>query len=121
MTFAGRADVRGAPARAGGHGQGARSTPSRTGPASRRRGRRASGSTRLRGRSVDVTPRGSDRVALFTAGESTYFLEPGRVTRVVALDVDDRVLVIVIEPGDGHDLDAILETADDVAASLRLR
>lgn len=74
---------------------------------------------KIRGRSVDVTPRGSNRIALFIAGESTYFLEPGRITRVVALEVDDQMLVIVIEPGDGRDLDAILETADDVAGSLR--
>jgi hypothetical protein len=76
---------------------------------------------KLRGRSVDVTLTGSDRVELFSAGESTYFLEPDRVTRIVALDIDDRVLVIVIEPNDGRDLDAILETADEVAGSLRPR
>jgi hypothetical protein len=76
---------------------------------------------KLQGRSVDVTPTGSDRIELFTAGGSTYFVEPGRVTRVVALDVDREVLVIVIEPGDGRTLEAILETADGVAASLRRR
>ena len=78
---------------------------------------------RLRGRSVDVTRTRSrgGRLELFAADGTPYYLEPGRVTRVVALDVGDSVLVIVIEPGDGHDLRAILDTADDVAASLRTR
>jgi serine/threonine-protein kinase len=76
---------------------------------------------RLRGRSVDVTRSGSRRLELFAADGTPYYLEPGRVTRVVALDVGDEVLVIVIEPNDGHDLRAILDTADDVAASLRSR
>ncbi len=75
----------------------------------------------LRGRSVDVGPTGSSRLELFTAGGDTYYLEPDRVTRVVALDVDGEVLVIVIEPADEHTLNEILETADVVAASLRRR
>jgi tRNA A-37 threonylcarbamoyl transferase component Bud32 len=118
MTFAARADVRGASADQEDTAKelidavADRKGVSATRPARVR-------IDKLRGRSVDVTPRGSDRIALFAAGENTYFLEPGRVTRVVALDVDGRVLVIVIEPGQGRDLDAILETADDVAASLR--
>ncbi len=76
---------------------------------------------RLRGRSVDVTRSSRRRLELFAADGTPYYLEPGRVTRVVALDVGDEVLVIVIEPNDGHDLRAILDTADDVAASLRTR
>jgi eukaryotic-like serine/threonine-protein kinase len=118
LTFAARADVRGAPAEQEDTATelidavANRSGVSATRPARVR-------IDKLRGRSVDVTPRGSDRIALFSAGESTYFLEPGRVTRVVALDVDGLVLVLVIEPGDGQDLNAILETADDVAGSLR--
>ncbi len=118
LTFAARADVRGASAEQEDTAKelidavADRNGVSSTKPARVR-------IDKLRGRSVDVTPRGSARVALFTAGESTYFLEPGRVTRVVALDIEGRVLLIVIEPVDGRDLDAILETADDVAASLR--
>ena len=76
---------------------------------------------RLRGRSVDVRPTGSNRIVLFTAGGDTYYLEPDRLTRVVALDVDDEVLVIVIEPAGKHTLAEILDTADGVAASLRRR
>jgi serine/threonine-protein kinase len=76
---------------------------------------------RLRGRSVDVTGSRRRRLELFAADGTPYYLEPGRVTRVVALDVGGEVLVIVIEPNDGHDLRAILDTADDVAASLRTR
>jgi hypothetical protein len=118
LTFAGRADVRGAPAdREDKAKELIDAVADRNGVSATRPARVRI--DKLRGRSVDVTPRGSDRVALFTAGASTYFLEPGRVTRVVALDIDDQVLVIVIEPGDGRDLDAILETADDVAGSLR--
>ena len=75
----------------------------------------------LRGQSVDVEPSGTDRVELFTAGGQVYRVEPDRPTRVVALDVDKEVLLIVIEPTPGQTLKAILETADDIAASLRRR
>ncbi len=120
MTLASTADVRGAPADAEDTARelidaiADRNGLSATRPAKVR-------IEKLRGRSVDVSPAGSDRIELFSAGESTYFLEPDRVTRIVALDIDDRVLLIVIEPSDGRDLDAILETADDVAGSLRPR
>jgi hypothetical protein len=75
----------------------------------------------LRGRSVDVEPSGRDRVEIFTAGGKVYVVERDRPTRVVAIDVGDEVVLIVIEPRDGQTLKTILETADDVAASLRDR
>ena len=76
---------------------------------------------KLRGRSIDVEASGSDRVEIFTAGGQAYVVERDRPTRVVALDVDGEVLLIVIEPAGGRTLDSILETADDVAASVRRR
>jgi eukaryotic-like serine/threonine-protein kinase len=120
MTFASAVDLRGVPANQEDSarklidGIAARKGLDATRPAKVR-------IEKIQGRSVDVTPTGPARVELFTAGGSTYFLEPGRVTRVVALDVDHEVLVIVIEPGDGGTLKAILDTADGVAASLRRR
>jgi len=73
------------------------------------------------GRSVDLSPARSQRVALFKMDEVTYQLEPDRTTRIVALDTDDGVLVIVIEPADGAALRDILATADAVAGSIRFR
>jgi eukaryotic-like serine/threonine-protein kinase len=74
---------------------------------------------RLKGRSVDVTRSRSGRLEIFAADGIPYAIERGHATRVVALDVGDEVLVLVIEPRDRHDLRAILDTADDVAASLQ--
>jgi eukaryotic-like serine/threonine-protein kinase len=71
------------------------------------------------GRSTDVTPKKTGRRAMFRTGTTTYFVEVGRTTRLVALDVGDRVIVIAIEPSHGHTLKEILATADAVAASLR--
>jgi hypothetical protein len=56
---------------------------------------------------------------MFRTSTTTYFAEAGRTTRLVALDVGDRVIVIVIEPSAGHTLKQILASADAVAASLR--
>jgi hypothetical protein len=72
-----------------------------------------------RGRSVDLAATGFERVAAFTTSGTTYFLEPRRTTRLVALDVDGGVLVLAIEPADGSDLEDILATADVVAGSMR--
>jgi hypothetical protein len=70
------------------------------------------------GRSVDVTSRVADPIAVFAAGGRTYYLEPGRTTRFVALDDPGGTLLLVIEPSDGHTLRDILETADIVAGTL---
>jgi serine/threonine protein kinase len=75
----------------------------------------------LRGRSIDIEADGRDRVEIFVAGGQVYVVERDRPTRVVAIDVGKEVLLIVIEPRGGQTLEAILETADDVAASLRDR
>jgi eukaryotic-like serine/threonine-protein kinase len=72
-----------------------------------------------RGRSTDVTPKPGERPAIFVVGETIFYLEPDRTTRLVALDVDGSVLVLVIEPAAGNSLRDLLDTADDVAASLR--
>jgi tRNA A-37 threonylcarbamoyl transferase component Bud32 len=74
-----------------------------------------------RGFSVDLAPLEADRVALFATGSSTYFLEPGRTTRLVALDVRGAVVLLAIEPADGSDLRAILDTADIAAGTIRWR
>jgi hypothetical protein len=71
-----------------------------------------------RGYSSDVSPTGDERLALLASDDATLHVEPDRTTRVVAMDVGDDVVVIAIEPGDDHDLRAILDTADDAAATI---
>ena len=73
------------------------------------------------GWSVDLSPVGRDRLPLVGTGESEYFLEPDRSTRVVALEVDEAVVVLIIEPSDEADLRGILDTADPVAGAISWR
>ena len=73
------------------------------------------------GRSVDVKPTGSARRAMFRAGGRTLYVEPGRTTRLVALDTDDGPIILVIEPAAGHTLRQILDTADVVASTIAFR
>ncbi len=73
------------------------------------------------GRSVDVTPKSSERPAVFRTGDRIYALAPGRTTRLVVLDTDSGPLILAIEPSDGHTLREILDTADDVAGTIRFR
>jgi putative component of toxin-antitoxin plasmid stabilization module len=75
------------------------------------------------GWSVDLTT-GDRGVDLFRTEEgSSYRLQPGRTTRMVALDVGGATpLVMGIEPGDGHTLRQLLDVAaDDAAASTHVR
>jgi hypothetical protein len=74
-----------------------------------------------KGLSVDIAPVGGSRVALFSTASTTFYLEPDRTTRVVAVDVRGSAVLLVIEPADGSDLAAILETADAAAGSIRWR
>jgi tRNA A-37 threonylcarbamoyl transferase component Bud32 len=74
-----------------------------------------------RGQSVDLSPIGDHPVALFSTATRTYFLEPDRTSRVVAIDVRGATVVLVIEPGDFADLAGILETADVAAGTIRWR
>jgi hypothetical protein len=71
-----------------------------------------------KGRSIDVTAEEGSSPALFSTGGETYRLEPGRTARLVALDVGEAVLLMVIEPTGDASLRDILDTADDVAGSL---
>jgi tRNA A-37 threonylcarbamoyl transferase component Bud32 len=74
-----------------------------------------------RGFSVDVSPLGSARVAMFATASSTYFVEADRTTRLVALDVRGAVILLCIEPSDVTDLEGILDTADVAAGTIRWR
>jgi serine/threonine-protein kinase len=75
-----------------------------------------------RGLSTDIAPTGSDRVPLFSTGESTYHLEPDRTTRVVVMDLPgDDIVVIAIEPNGGSELRDILDTADPAAGTINWR
>ena len=74
-----------------------------------------------RGRSIDLTPSNGKRIALFKTGDTTYSLEADRTTRIVALDTDNGVLLIAIEPAAGAALRDVLQTADPVAGSIRFQ
>ena len=50
------------------------------------------------GYSTDLTTLDGASVPLFANPATNYVLEPGRTTRVVALDVGDQTIVMVIEP-----------------------
>jgi serine/threonine-protein kinase len=73
------------------------------------------------GFSTDCSPVEGRRVALFATESSTYYLEPARTSRIVALDTPDGVVVLAIEPYDDADLRAILDTADPAAGTMRWR
>lgn len=74
-----------------------------------------------KGFSVDLAPLDDEPIRLFDTAEHGYSLQPRRVTRLVAVDVDGRAIVFAIEPADGSDLRALLDTADDAAATIRWR
>ncbi len=74
-----------------------------------------------RGVSIDLAPVASSRIALLSNGGSTFYLEPERTTRVLAVDVRGETLVMIIEPADGSDLRSIIETADPAAGTIRWR
>ena len=74
-----------------------------------------------KGFSIDISPIGRRRVALFTNATSTFMIEPGQTTRVVVIDVRGTAVVLVIEPTRQSDLRAILDTADDAAGTIRWR
>ena len=76
---------------------------------------------RRRGLSIDVATVDPERLAMFANGESAFYLEPGRTTRLVALDTRDGTLLLAIEPADGSDLGDILATADVAAGTIRWR
>lgn len=76
---------------------------------------------RRRGLSIDVATVDPARLALLANGESAFYLEPGRTTRLVALDTRDGTLLLAIEPADGSDLGEILATADQAAGTIRWR
>lgn len=74
-----------------------------------------------KGFSVDVATLADGPVLLFRVGDRQYVVQPRRVTRLVAVDVDGRAILFAIEPSDGQDLRAILDTADKAAATIRWR
>ena len=74
-----------------------------------------------RGLSSDLTPIDSARIQLFATAGTTYFLEPDRTTRVVVMDLPGATILMAIEPREGLELDDILATADDAAATIRWR
>jgi hypothetical protein len=73
------------------------------------------------GFSTDCSPVDAGRIALVATESSTYYLEPGRTSRIVALDTPDGVIVLAIEPYGDYTLRAILDTADPAAGTMRWR
>lgn len=49
-----------------------------------------------------------------------YHLTEGTVARIVALDADEQVVVIVMEAGADADVDALLAQGDDILASMQI-
>jgi hypothetical protein len=49
-----------------------------------------------------------------------YHFSDGTVARVVALDADEQVVVVVMEAGPDADMDAFLAQGDDILASMRI-
>ncbi|MDH5242575.1 MAG: protein kinase, partial [Chloroflexota bacterium] len=74
-----------------------------------------------RGLSIDLAPVDARRIALFSTAAETYYLEPARTTRLVAIDVRGRAVLLAIEPSDRSDLRSILDTADAAAGTIRWR
>ncbi len=75
-----------------------------------------------RGLSSDLVPADAERVALFSTEGSTFHLEAGRTTRIVVIDLPGgTTFLIAIEPADGTELRAILDTADPAAGTIRWR
>ena len=74
-----------------------------------------------KGLSVDLAPIENRRVAIFTNGSTAFYLEPGQTTRLVVIDVRGTAVVLAIEPSRDADLQAILETADVAAGTIRWR
>ena len=74
-----------------------------------------------KGLSVDLTPIDGARIELFATATNTYFLEPDRTTRVVAIDVRGAAVLLAIEPAEGYDLRDILDTADVAAGTIDWR
>ncbi len=74
-----------------------------------------------KGLSIDVATIDSGRVPIFSTASGTYRLEPDRTTRLVAMDAHGGTVLLVIEPADALDLEAILETADVAAGTISWR
>ena len=76
---------------------------------------------RRRGLSTDLAPTEAARLALFSTAGSTFYLEPSRTTRIVAIDTRNGLVVMCIEPHEDLQLRAILDTADPAAGTVRWR
>ncbi len=68
---------------------------------------------------VDLTPIGRQRVAIFATGNQTFYLQPHATTRVIAVDGRDGLVVIAIEPSRDSTLESALAAADPVVKGLR--
>src|SRR4029078_8761213 len=66
-----------------------------------------------KGFSTDLTALDGQPVRLLANGALAYDLQRGRTTRVVALDVGDAIVVLVIEPSDRSTLQDMLVPPDD--------
>jgi hypothetical protein len=74
-----------------------------------------------RATTIDLSPTGRDRVALFGNGSETFFLEPNGTTRITAIDSDAGPLVIAIEPAADRQPAAIVKVATPVATGVHFR
>ena len=70
---------------------------------------------------IDLSPTGRRRVALFGNGSETFFLEPNGTTRIVVIDSAAGPLVIAIEAAADRQPAAIVKLAMTVATSVHFR
>ena len=76
---------------------------------------------KLRTRIVDLTPTGSDRVALFGTNTQTFYLEPVGTTRLTVVDGRDGPVVIAVEPAEDATFTSIRKITDPVIKSFSFR
>ena len=74
-----------------------------------------------RATTVDLSPTGPDRVALFGSESQTFFLEPNGTTRLSVIDTDAGPVVIAIEPAADRQPAAIVKIATPVVTSVHFR
>ncbi len=74
-----------------------------------------------RATTIDLSPTGQDRVALFGTGSVTFFLEPNGTTRLVVIDSAAGPLVIGIDAAPDRQPSAIVKIAMAVATSVHFR
>jgi hypothetical protein len=73
------------------------------------------------GTRVDLSPMGTNRVALFGTDSQTFYLEANRTSRLLVVDAPGGAVVFAVEPAENQTLDKITKTTDPIIKSLNFR